>query len=142
MESKSLESFFGTNHNLEKDGIDLVIHEIGATFKLRRFGGSNSTRMNQTMMKRYKPVANLIEKNLLPEDARQDVENRVFAECCLAGWSGVKLKGKELPFSIDNAIKLFSALPDLKDFLYKHANDPANFKDEDSDSGDKVEVGN
>jgi hypothetical protein len=137
---ESLESLFGTNHTHEQSGVDFVIERVGATFTLKRWGGSNTTEMQKKMMKHYKPVAALIEKDLLPSDKREAIEARVFVESCLVGWKGVKLGGKEVPFTVENAIDLFKKLPDLKELLVKYASDADNFKS--ASESEKVALGN
>lgn len=46
---------------------------------------------------------------------------------CTVGWSGMKFKGEEVPFSADNARKLYTALPALRDQVDAFVGDRANF---------------
>lgn len=126
----SLESLFETDKNMEKNGIRFLLEKTGSVFIIKRFGGANSSEVQKKFTKFYKPFAKLIEKDLLPSEQRQLIETRVFVESSVLGWENVKLGGVELPFTSENAVKLFSKLPDLLELLVAHASDSGNFKED------------
>lgn len=131
VKKKSLAELFGTDKKAEKDGIRFLVEANGSEFFLKRFGGANSASVQQTMTKYYKPVAKLIEKNILQDEQRQAIETRVFVESCLTGWKNVELvEGEDLPFSVENALKLFKEFPDLLEVLVSYASDYSNFKED------------
>lgn len=129
-EETSLESLFGTDQNLEKQGIRFQIEKTKTVFIIKRFGGANSSEVQQRFTKHYKPYAKLIEKDLLPLEKRQEIETRVFVESCITGWENVKLAGQDLPYTTENAMKLFKKLPDLLETLVSYASDSNSFKED------------
>lgn len=134
----NLDQLFKQDTNLETEGIFLQLPN-GASFKVRRFGGSN-TAVKKAMLKHYKPFAKLIEKGLFPEEKEKEIYSKAFIDACLVDWSGVEVDGKELPFTKENAARLFKSLPELADTLVDYAQDKENFKD--GEFFEKEDVGN
>ncbi len=125
----NLDSIFKTNKSLESEGIWLDIsEEVG--FKVKRFGGYNSSEVKLALSKLYKPYAKMIENNALSESKEREINVRVFVESTMTDWKGVEIDGKIADFSIENAVKLLLGLPDLFDTLVKHASDYSNYKEE------------
>lgn len=46
---------------------------------------------------------------------------------CTTGWTGVVIKGEDVPFSIDNAVDLYSKFPWIKEQVDTAIGDRANF---------------
>lgn len=124
----NLDKHFKQNTNLEKEGVWFEI-EGGIKFLVRRFGGSN-TEVKKAMVKYYKPVARLVEKNLLEEDKEKAIMAKAFISACVIDWQGVEIDGQEVPFSFEVAVKLFSELPELLDTLMEYAQDTENYRDD------------
>lgn len=126
----NLDALFKTNSNLEKDGVWFDV-SIGISFLLRRFGGSNATKVGQSMAKYHKPYAKLIDAKKLPEEETVAIMARVFADSCLVDWKGVTdSDGKEIPCSLDNAVELFKSLPELFNTLFNYCQEVDSFRED------------
>lgn len=126
----NLDSLFKTDSSLEKDGVWFDVSS-DISFHLRRFGGSNAQKVNQSMAKYHKPYAKLIESNRLGIEETNLVMAKVFVDSCLISWKGVKdEEGNDLPYSFDNAVKLFTALPELFNALFKYCSEMESFKED------------
>lgn len=123
----NLDKHFKQNNNLEKDGVWFEFGE-GVKFLVRRFGGTN-IEVKKSMTKYYKPVARLVEKNLLDPDKEKKIITKAFVESCLIGWKGVELDGKPTEYSFDAAVELFTGLPELLDTLVECAQDSENYRE-------------
>jgi hypothetical protein len=126
----NLDVLFKTNKSLEQDGVEFHIGD-GVVFRVRRFGGSNSQRIKQSLAKYHKPYARLIEADRMPQEEQAKIMAKVFVESCLISWEGVKdADGNNLPFNFDNAVDLFTSLPALFDSIFEYAQSDASYKEE------------
>jgi hypothetical protein len=125
----NLDSLFKTDFKSEKEGVWFNVGE-GTRFLLRRFGGSNSQKVKIAMAKYHKPKARLIELDQLPIEETDLIMAKVFTEACLVDWEKVEIDGKEVPCSFDNAVKLFTELPELFRALYDYAQTHESYKEE------------
>lgn len=125
----NLDSVFKTNTSLEKDGVWFALNDV-TKFKIRRFGGSNSQKLKLAMAKYHKPKARLIELDQLSTEETNGIMAKVFAEACLITWEGVEMDGKEAECTFDNAVKLFSTLPELFETLFKYSQGFDSFKED------------
>lgn len=128
---------FSTDKELETNG---VVHDLGAAgrFRLARAGGSNE-RYNKRIMQLTKPFRRAIATNTMDSAEAERITAKVFAETVVLGWEGVTgPDGSELPYSVDNAVMLFTDLPDLFAELRAAATDASIFRSEEL----KVEAGN
>lgn len=123
----NLDKHFKQDDSLEKNGVWFEI-EGGVKFLVRRFGGSN-VEVKKAMTKYYKPVAKLIEKNLLDDDKEKEIVSKAFIASCIVEWDGVVIDDEEVPYSMDVAIKLFKGLPELLEVLMTYAQDVENYKE-------------
>lgn len=124
----NLDKHFKQNSNLEKEGVWFEL-EGGVRFLIRRFGGSN-TEVKKAMLKYYKPVARLIEKNLLDDKKEKSIIAKAFIKACIIDWQGIEIDGEETPFSFEKAVELFASLPELLDTLMEYAQDAENYREE------------
>lgn len=129
----NLDKHFKQNNNLEKEGVWFDFGEE-VKFLVRRFGGTN-IEVKKSMTKYYKPVARLVEKNLLDPDKEKKIMTKAFVESCLVDWKGVEIDGQPTDFSFDAAIKLFEGLPELLDTLVDCAQESENYKEYREDVG-------
>ena len=126
----NLDSLFKTNSSLEKDGVVFSLGN-GISFNLRRFGGSNASKVKQAMAKYHKPYARLLESDKLSIEESNLIMAKVFVEACVISWEGIKNSdGSDIPFTFDNAVKLFTELPDLFQTLFNHCNSMDSFKED------------
>lgn len=109
----TLYSKFGTSKDAESGaGVDLDYGKMGK-FRIHRAGGSNARYKNFAQAK-MKPYNRQIQAGTMDDDVATKLMVEIFAKTVIVGWAGVKDRdGKDLPFSVDNAIQLFTDLPDL-----------------------------
>ena len=121
-----LRKAFGTNHELEQKGV-WIAYDDSCAFLIGRIGGSNDTfsrRVNALL----KPHRHQVQADTLPPEKYQSIAMAAFVETVLLDWKGVELDGEELPFTKENALKLFRELPDLFNDLFNQAKSTANFR--------------
>lgn len=124
-----LHTLFKTNRTLETEGIYLQIDD-GIKFKVKRFGGSNETKVKQAMNKHYKPMSRLIESGALSSKQENEIMVKVFVESCMLDWEGIEEDGKEVPYSESKAIALFTELPELFRVIMDYAGSTDNFRED------------
>lgn len=125
----NLDSIFKTKENLELDGVWFKVSQE-TSFCLRRFGGKNANRVKQAMAKYHKPHARLIENDALPPEETSKIMAQVIAHSCLVDWKGVVVDGQELPCNPENAVKIFTLLPELFDTLFGYISGADSFKED------------
>jgi hypothetical protein len=124
----NLDTAFKTNSELEMDGVWFSTTET-TSFKCRRFGGVNTQKVRSASAKYFKPYSKQIDANALSDEKQRELTVKAFVEACLVDWRGVEVNGKELPFSIENAVKLLTALPALTDTLIKYTTEMDSYKE-------------
>ncbi|OCG31614.1 hypothetical protein A9G29_06210 [Gilliamella sp. Fer2-1] len=128
----SLFEQFETDKTKEKDGVP-VEYPANANgtipvFYIARVGGANS-KYSLLIKKLTKQYKRQIQMDALPEDKLIEISIKAFSEGALRGWDNIQdRKGKNIPFSIENACNLFKQLPDLFADLISQANDIDLFK--------------
>jgi hypothetical protein len=128
----NLDRKYKMDTSLEQNGVWVVVAE-DVEFLIKRFGGFNSQKVRAAMAEYLKPYAKKIENGTLSPEKEHEVGVRVFVESCVADWKGVKEEKDgslvEIPFSNDNAIKLFCDLPELFSTLVTEAQNSENYKE-------------
>jgi hypothetical protein len=79
----SLASMFGTDKELEKNGIELQYGDI--VMLCARSGGANS-KYSRTLERLTKPVRRLIQTETLPPDQLEEIFRTAFAESVVLNW--------------------------------------------------------
>ena len=125
----NLDSIFKTDTTLESDGVWFTI-SADTSFCLRRFGGNNAKKVQIAMAKHHKPHARLIEANALPLEEVNKIMAKVIADSCVVDWKGVVIDGQEVPCNLENAVKLFCALPELFNKLFEMISGSESFKED------------
>lgn len=128
----SLYKQFKTDSNVERTGIVLQygVNSQGKPIEIRvaRAGGSNDAYVKR-MEARAKPFRRQIQNETIERAVLLGLVREVFAETVVLGWEGVEdANGNALPFSRENAIKLFTDLPDLFDDVQEQAQRAALFR--------------
>jgi len=104
---------FSMDEKRERDGIEF--ETPWGTFILARPGGSNKrfkTRFNE-LTAPYR-IRGIDLEEIMDDDESKRVFVQLYAETVVKGWRDVKdADGNEIPFSVENAIKLFTDLEDL-----------------------------
>lgn len=120
---------FSTDEVLESKGITLDFGSAGKV-RIARAGGANK-KFEKTMMRLTKPHRHAINTGTIDPKVADEVLHRAYAEAVVLGWEGITdREGKELPFTVDNAMSLFSDLPDLFQQIRKNADNASLFRAE------------
>jgi hypothetical protein len=128
----SLYQQFKTDEKLEKEGIlvDFGVNQRTdkpIRFRIARAGGSNIT-FAKAMEKATRPHKRALHLGTLSNDVAEKIYREVFIDTVLLDWEEVDgSDGQPLPFTRENAVKLFTDLPDLFAQLREDAGNAALF---------------
>lgn len=125
----NLDSFFKTSKEVETEGYWAVISDKIA-FRLKRFGGFNSTELKAAMAKYYKPFAKQVELQTISSEKEREILVKTFVDVSVIDWRGVEIDGKEETFSKEKCVDLLMSLPDLCETLMQAAQKPDNYKED------------
>lgn len=124
----NLDKLFKTDKKLEEGGVWFDINDETG-FLLRPFKQTNP-RVKEAMARYYKPYAGQVELGTLDFKKNLEIQIKLFTDVCLVDWKGVDIDDKPVECTPENANKLFTALPDLFDTLWKHAQDYNNYRED------------
>lgn len=117
---------YGADKQKEVDGITLDFGEF--KIKIARAGGAN-LNFAKVMEEISRPYRRAMAQNVLDPKIGERILAEGYAKAIVKKWEGVKdADGNDLPFSVDNCIKLFTDLPDLFAAVREEAEKLANFK--------------
>ena len=117
-EQRGVRVQYGVN---DRTGLPIVVI-------LARAGGSN-TRFSKVWERLTKPYRRQIETETIDPKISADLMRRLYAEAVVLDWENVdNADGEELPFSVDNCVKIFEDLPDWFDDIRKVSGDMAVFR--------------
>jgi hypothetical protein len=120
---------YKTDENRERTGVKLDLGEAGK-FQIARAGGGNSN-FEKRLQAVTKPYRRAIQTGNIDKKIADRLLAETYADTVLLGWEGVSGEdGKELPFNRDNAIKLFTDLPDLFKEIRETAEDATLYRAE------------
>jgi len=109
--SMNVYDMFETDKDVEAGGLDLDYGEFKIT--IRRSGGANQ-QYNKTVEQLAKPHRRAIQTETIDANVINKLLSDAHAKSVVIGWDGVKDRdGNEIPFNVENCIKLFDDLPDL-----------------------------
>lgn len=110
--SKSIYEKFATDKKAEQEGITLDYGD-GMEIRIARAGGSN-TKFESLIQSKLRKYERLRQNDLLEIAVLRPIMREIYAEAIVLGWSGVTDRdGNTLPFNKENAVQLFTDLPDL-----------------------------
>lgn len=137
----SLRKTFKTDKTAEVEGIwiDVAVNDHNGNpirIKLSRMSSSNK-RYTKQLNAVTKPHQAAIQNDAMDNDLARKMLQEVFADTILLGWENLpksELTGddkdtEELEFNRDNAIALFTEMPDLYDDWEARANKAAAFRE-------------
>lgn len=112
---------FATDKELEKKGIVLDYGQFRVT--VARAGSANH-KFVRTHEMLTKPVRRLIEQEILPVEKEREISRQLYAKSVVLNWEvkddkekwkqGIEAPdGSILPYTEENVINTFAALPDL-----------------------------
>lgn len=133
---------YATDKGAESTGVWIV--DSGAEFKLARMGGAN-IKFQRAMTAAMKPFMREIQLGVADDATLEPVLRKVFIDTILLDWRWTEvndetgevttheheLQGPDdmpLAFNPDNAVKIFTDLPDLYARLRNEAQSYANFR--------------
>jgi hypothetical protein len=129
-----LHKSFKTNKNLEIEGITLEYHDQDepdippVRIRIARAGGAN-VAYDKALDKRTRSIRRHLAANAVSMQEIRRITMDVYAETVLLGWENVTDEaGDPIPFSPDNARKLFKDLPDLFDDIQQQAQQAELFR--------------
>lgn len=121
----SIYAAFQTDAAAETEGITLDFGDY--QFTIARAGGSNK-KFETALKKRLERYKRMIDFDALPEATAHKALVEVYAETVVIGWTGVTdADGNAMPFSVANAVKLFTDLPGLFNVIREEAGKQSNF---------------
>lgn len=136
---------FKTDAAKETEGSTIIVDtndHNGAPISITvaRMSRSNK-RYAKALETATRPYNAAIAAETLDADLGSKLLREVFVDVILLGWSNLpksELTGKDsdtadLPFTRENALKLFDEMPDLYDAWEAHAKKAANFRDAERD---------
>lgn len=123
---------FGTDKAKEAEGVEVPFapNEDGT---IPVFTIAATSRNNQKYAKELERVTKPYRRNMdaLRDEQAEKLFMNVFVETVLKGWRNIKDKlGNEIPYTKENAIELFKALPRLYDELQSKAGGIEAFREE------------
>jgi hypothetical protein len=123
----SIESIFGTDEALERDGVWINFGEGAGKFLIAAAAPTN-LKFARVAERLLKPYRRQIEVGALGNDVARKVSAQIYAEAIVLGWEGVTFKGEDFPYNRANAEELLTAMPRLMTALQKLAEDTATFQ--------------
>jgi hypothetical protein len=135
----SIRKLFSTDRVAEVQGVEATIGN--ATFTLARAGGQNKA-FTKALERHSRPHRRAIQLEALDPATAEEIVHRTYAETVVRGWTGVDEgdlivdpaeydESKPYPllvFSVENALKLFKAQPDLFATLKATADDFTSYR--------------
>lgn len=137
----SLRNQFETNKSKESDGVAIVFGQnsdgTNPTFIISRMSRANQ-KYTKTLEAVTRPYRRQMDLGTLSNDIAEKLFLEVFVKTILKDWQNISLSDVTgnaddegyAPFTIENATKLMTALPELYDDLQAQAKSAALFKDE------------
>lgn len=146
---------YQTDTRAEAEGVEVRAELLDeAVFIVARATVSNQPFMKEAE-RRLKPHKAQIARGSMDAAESLVLNRELFIDTLLKGWRGINVKKRDpatgevvlddkfepvfepLPFTRDNAVKLFTQLPDLSLELQRKANDMATFQREATDADAK-----
>lgn len=145
----SLRKTFKTDKTAEVEGVwmDVAVNDHNGKpvrIKLARMSQTNK-RYTKALNTATRPHQSAIQNDALDNDLAKKMLQEVFAETVLLDWENLPksdLTGDDadtelLPFSKDNAMALFTEMPDLYDDWESRANKASAFRETEQEKGAK-----
>jgi len=121
-----LKKLFGTDQNKEKEG---VWQDMGDGLKMRiaRIGNPNYQKRFQALSK---PHRRALRRGTLSDEIAEQLLIKCLAETIVLDWEGVEENGETIPYSVDNAIRILTDYPDLRNYVNDIANEMEGYKED------------
>lgn len=117
---------FQTDAEHETKGIEIDYGD-GGVFRIKRAGGANN-EFAKALEARTRPYRRQIEMGTIDQKVADKLLIETFVDTVLITWEGVKdREGKDIKYSKEAAVKLFTDLPELFVDIREKAMNVANF---------------
>jgi len=125
-----VKKLFGTDAKKEQEGVwrDDIAEDI--KIKIARIGNPNYQKKFQTLSK---PHRRAIRRGTLSDDVAEKLLIQCLAETIVLDWKNIEVNGKPFPYSVENAIKLLTDLPELRNTINDIANELEGYQAEDEE---------
>ncbi len=121
---------FKTDKTAEQGGNWFAV-EPGVRFLIRRYRGSNASKIKASNAKYQQPLIRKVQSGTITEEEQAEIGLKTFVDACLVDWEGVvDDKGNEVEFSFESAMEVLTPVPDLADLLFKHSLNFENFTED------------
>jgi hypothetical protein len=118
---------YATNTQIEEDGQWVDFGE-GIKVRVRRL---NSKFSRDVRRKLEKPYTAMYRGREMPESLQEELMVKQLAQAIVVDWEGVEDEsGKTMPFSMDNAVKIFTVYRDFRDDVVTASMERATFQTE------------
>lgn len=127
---------FKTSSEMETAGVVVDYGDFRVT--MARAGGRNAVYQTE-LERRLRPHRKAIAAGIFPNEALRGVLRQVLAKCCVKNWEtktadgwSVGIEGPDgalLPFSEENILRTFEALPDLFEAIQADADSAAFYRE-------------
>jgi hypothetical protein len=137
----SLHSQFKVDKAKETEGVEIQYgpNADGSipTFRVLRRSPTNQ-KYAKTLERESAPYRRLLELGTLDKQVEERIMRRTFCLSVLVDWKNVQNdKNEEIPYSFDNAMKLFEELPELYYDLADQSSKLSSFRAESKDGDAK-----
>ena len=120
---------FGVDTKKEQEG---VVHDMGEGLKMRiaRIGNPNYQKKFQTLSR---PHRRALKRGTLADDVAEQLLVQCLAETIVLDWEGLEEGGKEIPYSLENAIRILTDYPELRSYVNDIANELEGYQAEEEE---------
>jgi len=124
-----VKKLFGTDSTKEQEG---VVHEMGEGLKMRiaRIGNPNYQKRFQALSK---PHRRAIRRGTLADEVAEKLLIQCLAETIVLGWEGLEENGEEVPYSLENCVRILTDYPELRNYINDIANELEGYQAEDDE---------
>jgi len=116
-----LDKVFSTDVSLEEEGVWITLDEASA-IKIARLNNKAFKQLATKIGKQSKIIAKHTD------DIPEETLIQLIAKTILLDWKGIKVKGKEVVYSVENAIKFMTEYKDFRDLVIELANEKETFR--------------
>ncbi len=126
-----VKKLFGVDPKMELEG---VVHDLGSGLKVRiaRIGNPKYQKRFQALSK---PHRRALRRNMLSDEVAEKLLITCLAETIVLGWEGLEENGKEIPYSLENCIRILTDYPELRNYINDIANELEGYQAEEDEEG-------
>lgn len=123
-----VKKLFGTDKTKEQEG---VWHDLGddLRMKIARIGNPNYQKRFQALSK---PHRRAIRRGTLSDDVAEKLMIQCLAETIVLDWEGLEENGEPVPYSMDEAIRILTDYPELRNYINDIANELEGYQEEEN----------